>query len=192
VLTIFISLLIVLVSSSPIDPPQISYGREASKEDHQTRGWVWEEVTSPLMAGSNKVPSGLLQKNILFAQFTQTCITICFHVLQVKALLSHHKFSILKIPVTNPCDELSDGIVMKTNIMIYFVLPCHPSLVMLFLSSGGQLPFEAIFVSCEDSLQKPTVLILHGGPHSTSVSSYSKSSAFLASLGFNLLVVNYR
>ncbi|XP_047093825.1 acylamino-acid-releasing enzyme 2-like [Lolium rigidum] len=128
---------VLSVSSSPIDPPQISYGHEASKEDHQTRGWVWEEVTSPLMAGSNKV----------------------------KALLSHHKFSILKIPVTNPCDELSDG---------------------------GQLPFEAIFVSCEDSSQKPTVLILHGGPHSTSVSSYSKSSAFLASLGFNLLVVNYR
>jgi hypothetical protein len=64
VLTIFISLLTVLVSSSPIDPPQISYGRQAATEDHQTRGWVWEEVTSPLMAGSNKVPCGLLQKNM--------------------------------------------------------------------------------------------------------------------------------
>jgi len=64
--------------------------------------------------------------------------------------------------------------------------------VIFLLSSGGQLPFEAIFVSCEDSSRKPTVLVLHGGPHSTSVSSYSKSSAFLASLGFNLLIVNYR
>jgi hypothetical protein len=69
VLTIFISLLIVLVSSSPIDPPQISYGREASKEDHQTHGWIWEEVTSPLMAGSNKVPFGLLQKKLKYIYF---------------------------------------------------------------------------------------------------------------------------
>lgn len=64
--------------------------------------------------------------------------------------------------------------------------------LILFLFSGGQLPFEAIFVSCEDSWQKPTALVLHGGPHSTSVSGYSKSSAFLTSLGFNLLIVNYR
>lgn len=129
---------VLSVSSSPIDPPQIRYGREASKEDHDGRcAWFWDEVTSPLTAASNKV----------------------------KTLLSHHKLSILRIPVPDPSDELSDG---------------------------GQLPFEAIFVSCEDSSQKPTVLILHGGPHSTSVSSYSKSSAFLASLGFNLLIVNYR
>ncbi|CAM0947847.1 unnamed protein product [Alopecurus aequalis] len=128
---------VLSVSSSPIDPPHIRYGHQASTEDHQTRGWVWDEAKSPLMAISNKV----------------------------KALLTHHKFSILKIPVTNASDELSDG---------------------------GQRPFESIFVSCEDSWQKPTVLILHGGPHSTSVSSYSKSSAFLASLGFNLLIVNYR
>ncbi|XP_044953945.1 acylamino-acid-releasing enzyme 2-like isoform X1 [Hordeum vulgare subsp. vulgare] len=128
---------VLSVSSSPIDPPQIRYGRRASTEDHGTHAWVWDEVTSPLTAASNKV----------------------------KALLSGHKLSILRIPVPNPSVELSDG---------------------------GQLPFEAIFVSCEDGSQKPTVLILHGGPHSASVSSYSKSSAFLASLGFNLLVVNYR
>ncbi|KAM3317305.1 hypothetical protein ACQJBY_035126 [Aegilops geniculata] len=128
---------ILSVLSSPIDPPQIRYGRQASTEDHDTCAWVWDEVTSPLTAASNKV----------------------------KALLSHHKLSILRIPVPDPSDELSDG---------------------------GRLPFEAIFVSCEDSSQKPTVLILHGGPHSASVSSYSKSSAFLASLGFNLLIVNYR
>lgn len=127
---------VLSVSSSPIDPPQLSYGRQAATED-QICGWVWDEVPSPLMAASNKV----------------------------KALLSRHKFGILKIPVTQPSDELSDG---------------------------GQLPFEAIFVSCEDSWQKPTALVLHGGPHSTSVSGYSKSSAFLTSLGFNLLIVNYR
>ncbi|XP_044410732.1 acylamino-acid-releasing enzyme 2 isoform X3 [Triticum aestivum] len=135
---------VLSVSSSPIDPPQIRYGCQASStEDHDGRcAWVWDEVTSPLTAASDKV----------------------------KALLSDHKLSILRIPVPDPSDELSDGIA----------------------SACGRLPFEAIFVSCEDSSQKPTVLILHGGPHSTSVSSYSKSSAFLASLGFNLLIVNYR
>lgn len=64
--------------------------------------------------------------------------------------------------------------------------------VAFFCSVGGKLPFEAIFVSCKDSSRSPTVVILHGGPHSVSVSSYVKSSAFLASLGFNLLIVNYR
>lgn len=34
--------------------------------------------------------------------------------------------------------------------------------------------------------------MLHGGPHSVSLSSYSKSIAFLSSLGYNLLIVNYR
>uniref|UniRef100_A0A0E0BAI8 acylaminoacyl-peptidase n=1 Tax=Oryza glumipatula TaxID=40148 RepID=A0A0E0BAI8_9ORYZ len=128
---------VLAVSSSPIDPPQIKYGHQVSLKD-QTCTWVWDEVNNnPLMAANNKV----------------------------KALLSHHQFSILKIPVTNPSDDLSDG---------------------------GKLPFEAIFVSCKDSSHKPTILVLHGGPHSVSVSNYSKTSAFLASLGFNLLIVNYR
>jgi acylaminoacyl-peptidase len=66
-----------------------------------------------------------------------------------------------------------------------------PSKCFLY-PAGSKLPFEAIFVSCKDSSHKPTILVLHGGPHSVSVSSYSKTSAFLASLGFNLLIVNYR
>lgn len=64
--------------------------------------------------------------------------------------------------------------------------------VALSCNVGGKLPFEAIFVSYDDSSHSPTVVILHGGPHSVSVSSYVKSSGFLASLGFNLLIVNYR
>uniref|UniRef100_A0A0A9DNG0 Peptidase S9 prolyl oligopeptidase catalytic domain-containing protein n=1 Tax=Arundo donax TaxID=35708 RepID=A0A0A9DNG0_ARUDO len=84
---------------------------------------------------------------------------------KIKSLLSHHSVSIRKVPVDNPSAVISDG---------------------------GKLPFEAIFVSSKDSSCSPTVVILHGGPHSVSVSSYSKSSAFLASLGFNLLIVNYR
>ncbi|KAJ1295574.1 hypothetical protein BS78_01G234700 [Paspalum vaginatum] len=127
---------VLAVSSSPIDPPSIRYGRKVTPEG-QAHRWNWDEITNPSTAASNKV----------------------------KSLLSHHSVRILKIPVANP----SDG-----------------------LSYGGKLPFEAIFVSCKDSSHSPTVVILHGGPHSVSVSSYVRSSAFLASLGFNLLIVNYR
>ncbi|XP_066384634.1 acylamino-acid-releasing enzyme 2-like [Miscanthus floridulus] len=127
---------VLAVSSSPIDPPYIRYGRSVTPEV-QAHRWTWDEVTSPLMAANSKV----------------------------KSLLLHHSVSILKIPVPSPSDDLSDG---------------------------GKLPFEAIFVSCKDSSHSPTAVILHGGPHSVSVSSYSKSSAFLASLGFNLLIINYR
>ncbi|KAK3153710.1 hypothetical protein QOZ80_2BG0180130 [Eleusine coracana subsp. coracana] len=83
----------------------------------------------------------------------------------VKSLLSHHSVHILEVAVDNPSADLCDG---------------------------GKLPFQAIFVPYNDSSHSPTVVILHGGPHSISVSSYSRSSAFLASLGFNLLIVNYR
>ncbi|XP_062205252.1 acylamino-acid-releasing enzyme 2-like isoform X2 [Phragmites australis] len=127
---------VLAVSSSPIDPPHIRYGRQMTPEG-QAHRWTWDEVSSQWTTASNKV----------------------------KSLLSHHSVSILKIPVDNPSDDLSDG---------------------------GKLPFEAIFVSSKDSSHSPTVVILHGGPHSLSVSSYSKSSSFLASLGFNLLIVNYR
>lgn len=132
---------VLAVSSSPIDPPSISYGRRlaVTPAEGEARRWTWDEATSPFMASNSKV----------------------------KSLLQHHSVSILKIPVPSPSADLSDG---------------------------GKLPLEAIFVSCscKGSSRSPTVVVLHGGPHSVSVSSYSKSSAFLASLGFNLLVVNYR
>ncbi|KAJ8627118.1 hypothetical protein MRB53_020425 [Persea americana] len=97
---------------------------------------------------------------------------------KAKSLLSSLHRSIMKIPVKNASENLS---------------------------KGARKPFEAIFVShsnsqtdesCEDSQRNgpcnPLILILHGGPHSVSVSSYSKSLAFLSALGFNLLLVNYR
>ncbi|XP_011091099.1 acylamino-acid-releasing enzyme-like isoform X2 [Sesamum indicum] len=63
------------------------------------------------------------------------------------------------------------------------------------LPKGASKPFEAICVSpkCKKpELHYPLIVILHGGPHDVSVSSFTKSSAFLASLGFGLLIVNYR
>jgi hypothetical protein len=71
--------------------------------------------------------------------------------------------------------------------------------------SGAKQPFEAIFVSPKASNNKPSagetkslddipplVLVLHGGPHAVTQTSFSRTAAFLSALGFNLLHVNYR
>nr|CAB3499666.1 unnamed protein product [Digitaria exilis] len=84
---------------------------------------------------------------------------------EISSILAEHKFSILKIPINNPTDKLANG---------------------------AKLPFEAMFVSHKGSASYPTVVVLHGGPHSVYPSSFSKSLAFLFSQGYNLLVVNYR
>ncbi|KAG9451856.1 hypothetical protein H6P81_004760 [Aristolochia fimbriata] len=87
----------------------------------------------------------------------------------VTSLLSSLQYSIMKIPVRDISENLLEG-AMK--------------------------PFEAIFVSSKDNKKNgscdPLIVILHGGPHSVSLSCYMKSWAFLASLGYSLLIVNYR
>ncbi|XP_031380489.1 acylamino-acid-releasing enzyme-like isoform X2 [Punica granatum] len=82
---------------------------------------------------------------------------------KVKKSLSTLQFNIMKIPVKDVSD-------------------CR--------TKGATKPYEAIFVSSEAT--NPLIVILHGGPHSVSLASFTKSSAFLSSLGFNLLIVNYR
>lgn len=87
---------------------------------------------------------------------------------KVKSLLTALQFSILKIPVK----DISD---------------C--------LTKGAAKHFEAILVTSSSSKRDtpdPLIVILHGGPHDVSATSFSKSSAFLASIGFSLLIVNYR
>ncbi|XP_031487797.1 acylamino-acid-releasing enzyme isoform X1 [Nymphaea colorata] len=94
---------------------------------------------------------------------------------KVKSMLSLLQFNILKIDVP----DLSGN-----------------------LTTGAKQPFEAIFIhsNSQGSSNKgekenglsPLIVVIHGGPHSVSLASYSKSLAFLASLGFSLLVVNYR
>nr|GMD04740.1 acylamino-acid-releasing enzyme-like isoform X2 [Ipomoea batatas]GMD31187.1 acylamino-acid-releasing enzyme-like isoform X2 [Ipomoea batatas] len=87
---------------------------------------------------------------------------------KVNVLSSSHQFSILKIPVSDTSENSTEG---------------------------ANKPYEAIFVSSK--LKKhsgcdPLVVILHGGPHAVSLTSFCNTSAFLCSLGFNLLMVNYR
>ncbi|KAJ6988566.1 hypothetical protein NC653_021474 [Populus alba x Populus x berolinensis] len=87
---------------------------------------------------------------------------------KVNSLLSCRQFTILKIPVKD-------------------VSEC--------LTKGASKPFEAIFVSHQskkNDVCDPLIVVLHGGPHSVSLSGFAKSYAFLSSLGYSLLIVNYR
>ncbi|KAG8091598.1 hypothetical protein GUJ93_ZPchr0012g20436 [Zizania palustris] len=93
---------------------------------------------------------------------------------KIDSILAEHNFSILKIPISNASDKIPISNASDK------------------LTDGAKLPIEAIFVSWKDSATRPTIVVLHGGPHSVYPSSYSKSLAFLFSQGYNLLVVNYR
>ncbi|KAJ7954803.1 Acylamino-acid-releasing enzyme like [Quillaja saponaria] len=87
---------------------------------------------------------------------------------KVKSLLSSLQFSIMKIPVKDYSASLTEG---------------------------ATRPYEAIFVSSKSKKNDacdPLIVILHGGPHSVSLSSFSKSCSFLSSIGYSLLIVNYR
>lgn len=97
---------------------------------------------------------------------------------KVESAMKSMKYEVLKVPapLTDPLKSLSEG--------------------------SGQ-PFEAIYVSPTGSINPPTdeagvgsipplVVVLHGGPHSVSQTSFSRNAAFLSALGFSLLHVNYR
>lgn len=130
---------IIAVCSSPIAVPQIKYGY-CLEESVTSAAWSWLDISSPLFRYPEKV----------------------------RSLLSSLQFSILKIPVRDVSENLSEG---------------------------ARKPFEAIFVSSKskkNDASDPVIVILHGGPHSVSVSSFSKSLAFLSSIGYSLLIVNYR
>ncbi|KAJ8768341.1 hypothetical protein K2173_021494 [Erythroxylum novogranatense] len=87
---------------------------------------------------------------------------------QVKSLLSSRRFSVMKIPVKDVSDSPTKGAIK---------------------------PYEAILVSTNSKKEDacdPLIVVLHGGPHAVSLSNFSKALAFLSSLGYSLLMVNYR
>ncbi|RYR79508.1 hypothetical protein Ahy_A01g004321 [Arachis hypogaea] len=84
---------------------------------------------------------------------------------KVRSSLFSLKCSILKIPIKEACQGIA---------------------------KGASNPFEAIFVSSKSKKNDPLIVILHGGPHDVSLSCFSKSWAFLSSVGYSLLIVNYR
>ncbi|CAD5175172.1 unnamed protein product [Musa acuminata subsp. malaccensis] len=140
---------ILAVCSSPVDPPQIKYGYHTQQVD-QLITWNWLDVSSPTLKYSDKV----------------------------RSLLSFHKFSLLKIPVSDLSEELPKG--------------AHKPFEAIFIQHSNSTSEETCKKSKVDGVCTPLVLILHGGPHSVSLTSYSKSLAFLSTLGYNLLLVNYR
>ncbi|KAM3249131.1 hypothetical protein P3L10_010900 [Capsicum annuum] len=87
---------------------------------------------------------------------------------KVRSLLSSKEFCIMSIPVKDVSDNLT---------------------------KGAKKPYEAIFASSKSKKHDacdPLIVVLHGGPHCVSLSSFSKSLSFLCSLGFSLLIVSYR
>ena len=60
-------------------------------------------------------------------------------------------------------------------------------------SDVSEQPFEAVLLLNKDRKKSaPTVLFLHGGPHSAFPIVYILSNAYLTALGYNVLQVNYR
>ena len=58
--------------------------------------------------------------------------------------------------------------------------------------SGAFADFDATLVLGRPQEAAPGILFLHGGPHSAYAASYVHSVAFLAALGYNVVVPNYR
>ena len=60
-----------------------------------------------------------------------------------------------------------------------------------FTGADG-VPFDATLILGRSKEKAPGVLFLHGGPHSAYPAAYLHALAFLAHLGYNLVVPNYR
>ena len=60
-------------------------------------------------------------------------------------------------------------------------------------SNDPKLPLEAVLISHKEA-KKPrgTILVPHGGPHSCYPTSFFTGYAFLVTVGFNVLLVNFR
>uniref|UniRef100_A0A1J3FLE9 acylaminoacyl-peptidase n=1 Tax=Noccaea caerulescens TaxID=107243 RepID=A0A1J3FLE9_NOCCA len=131
---------IVAVSSSPVSVPEIKYGKKVLDPAGKP-SWQWSNIQNPVFKCSEKVAPGL----------------------------SSLQFKILKVPISN-------------------VSEC--------LTEGSKKPIEAIYVSSskskENSKCDPLVVVIHGGPHSVAPCSFSKDLAYLSSVGYSLLIVNYR
>ncbi|KAL2323785.1 hypothetical protein Fmac_028164 [Flemingia macrophylla] len=97
--------------------------------------------------------------------------------------------------VSNPIFKCSDKVKSLISSLTFSVLKISVKDVSESLTKGASQPYEAIFVSSKTKKSDacdPLIVILHGGPHSVSLSSFSKPLAYLSSLGYSLLIVNYR
>ncbi|KAL0388499.1 UNVERIFIED_CONTAM: Acylamino-acid-releasing enzyme [Sesamum radiatum] len=99
------------------------------------------------------------------------------------------------LDVSNPTSQCSEKVLSLLASLQFDIMKIPVRNVSENLTKGASKPIEAIYVSSKSRKSDspdPLIVILHGGPHSVSLSSFSKSSALLASLGYSLLIVNYR
>ena len=71
-------------------------------------------------------------------------------------------------------------------------VPSHAQLKATSAKNGEAASFDATLVLGRPGKAAPGILFLHGGPHSAYAASYVHSVAFLASLGYNVVIPNYR
>ncbi|KAH1136031.1 hypothetical protein AAZX31_10G001200 [Glycine max] len=97
--------------------------------------------------------------------------------------------------VANPIFKCSDKVRSLISSLTFSIMKISVKDISASLTKGASQPYEAIFVSSKtkksDALD-PLIVVLHGGPHTVSLSSFSKPLAYLSSLGYSLLIVNYR
>ncbi|XP_027363094.1 acylamino-acid-releasing enzyme-like isoform X2 [Abrus precatorius] len=97
--------------------------------------------------------------------------------------------------VSNPIFKYSDKVRSLISSLTFSVMKISVKDASESLTQGASKPYEAIFVSSKTKKSDafdPLIVVLHGGPHSVSLTSFSKSLAYLSSLGYSLLIVNYR
>ncbi|CAK8570723.1 unnamed protein product [Lathyrus sativus] len=97
--------------------------------------------------------------------------------------------------VSNPIYKFSEKVSSLLSSLTFSVMKISVKDASQNPTKGSCKPYEAIFVSSKTKKTDtcdPLIAVLHGGPHTVSLSSFSKSQAFLASIGYSLLIVNYR
>ncbi|KAK9690781.1 hypothetical protein RND81_09G153400 [Saponaria officinalis] len=97
--------------------------------------------------------------------------------------------------VSSPVFKCSKEVASSLSSLSFCIMKIPVRGVSKDASEGASKPFEAIFVSAKTEKNgscNPLIVVLHGGPHSVMTSGFSKSLAFLSSIGYNLLIVNYR
>ncbi|XP_019449915.1 PREDICTED: acylamino-acid-releasing enzyme-like isoform X2 [Lupinus angustifolius] len=97
--------------------------------------------------------------------------------------------------VSDPIFKCSDEVRSLTSSLKFSVMKISVKDASVSPMKGAHKPYETIFVSSKAKKSDtcdPLIVILHGGPHTTSLTSFSKSLAFLSALGYSLLIVNYR
>ncbi|KAI5397372.1 hypothetical protein KIW84_063256 [Lathyrus oleraceus] len=97
--------------------------------------------------------------------------------------------------VSNPIYKFSEKVSSLLSSLTFSVMKISVKDASQNPTKGSCKPYEAIFVSSKTKKTDtcdPLIVVLHGGPHTVALSSFSKSQAFLASIGYSLLIVNYR